>query len=167
MLVILSQTAQLLISESAPLNEIKYPMHITRFNFKESDVQNFHFGFKYFNMTLSAPHRTAIFISFNRGRFTPEIWIQSMDFCFLGCGTTSLGTINWNLMYPDSIVASSSNVGDKVHVFLDYLIRGDEATTLSQHAGHRSSSDTAPHLDLNYNCVSNGLNTHSFNLLTS
>jgi len=66
MLVLSSQTAELLISESVPFNEIKYPMHITGFNFKQSDVQNFNFVFKYLNMTLSATHRrTAIFISFN------------------------------------------------------------------------------------------------------
>lgn len=47
-------------------SEIKYPMHITRFNFKQSDVQNFNFVFKYLNITLSATHRrSAIFISFN------------------------------------------------------------------------------------------------------
>jgi len=74
MLVLLSQTVQLLISESASFNEIKYPMHIMGFKFKQSDVQNFNLVFKYFNMTLSATHRrTATFISFNMGIFTPEI----------------------------------------------------------------------------------------------
>jgi hypothetical protein len=35
------------------------------------------------NMTLSATHRRpAIFISFNIGRFTLEVWIQSMDLFF-------------------------------------------------------------------------------------
>jgi len=86
---------------------------------------------------------------------------------FLVCGTASLGTSQWNLMYPNSTVVSSSNVEDKVHIFLDYLINEYETTTLSQHAGHRSPSDMASHLDLNYSCVSDSLNTHSFNLLTS
>lgn len=33
---------------------------------------------------------------------------------FLVCGTLSLSTNNWNLMYPDSIVVSSSNVKDDI-----------------------------------------------------
>jgi len=74
MLILLSQTVQLLIPESASFNEIKYPMHITGFNFKQSDVQNFNLVFKYLNMTLSATHRrNGTFISFNIGIFTPEI----------------------------------------------------------------------------------------------
>lgn len=69
MLVLSSQTTQLLISESVPFNEIKYPMHITGFSFKQSDVQNFNFVFKYLDMTFSTTHgRTAIFISFNMGK---------------------------------------------------------------------------------------------------
>jgi hypothetical protein len=66
MLVLLPPIAQLLISESVHFIDIKYPMHIIGFNFKQSDVQNFNFVFKYLNMTVSATHRrTAIFISFN------------------------------------------------------------------------------------------------------
>jgi hypothetical protein len=66
MKVLISQTAQLLISESEPFNEIKYPMHITGFNLKQSGVQDFNFVFKYLYITLSATHRvTAMFISFN------------------------------------------------------------------------------------------------------
>jgi hypothetical protein len=70
-------------------------------------------------------------------------------------------------MYPDSIVVSSSNVEVQVHSYLDYMILEDETTTVSQNAGHRSPSDTVPHLDLNYNRVSDSPITHSFNLLTS
>jgi hypothetical protein len=66
MMVLISQNAQLPISVSVPFNEIKYCMHITGFNLKQSDIQNFNFVFKYLNMTLSATHRrTATIVSFN------------------------------------------------------------------------------------------------------
>lgn len=66
MMVLISQNTQLLISVSVPFNEIKYCMHITGFNLKQSDIQNFNSVFKYLNMTLSATHRrTATIISFN------------------------------------------------------------------------------------------------------